>query len=391
MEYNIEFKSLATNNQKLKQSLNVLFLCSWYPSRVLPSNGDFIQRHAEAVALQHKVTVVHVITDDNLNERIEVSETKINEIRTLIAYFKPSKNPVIKFFRFIKAYKLLLKKVDYFDIMHVNKFYPVGLFAYWIKKRKNTPYIISEHHSLYHKPYCDKIGFIEKIVSKVIVKNASFICPVSEDLTIAIQKFGLKGHFYNVPNVVDIKRFRAKEKTEEVFTLLHVSSMVEIKNIDGILRVIKRLESKIDKFKFSLIGGNAEDFIKKAKKLDLNLTNILFKNQVSHKEIVTYFQKADVFLLFSLSENQPCVILESFSCGTPVISTNVGGVSENFPTDFGILIQSKNEDELLEAILKLYTDFKVASPKVMHEYVVNNFSKEQICKEFSELYFKSLK
>jgi len=44
--------------------LHVLFLASWYPSRILKSNGDFIQRHAEAVALQHKVSVIHVKSDN---------------------------------------------------------------------------------------------------------------------------------------------------------------------------------------------------------------------------------------------------------------------------------------------------------------------------------------
>lgn len=374
----------------MKQQLNVLFLCSWYPSRVLRTNGDFIQRHAEAVALQHKVTVVHVIADECVKGEIEFSDTKINEIRTLIAYFKPSKNPIIKMLRFIKAYKLLLKKTVNFDVMHVNKIYPAGLFAYWIKRRKKIPYIISEHHSLYHKPYCDKIGFVEKKVSKLIVKNANYTCPVSKNLTSSMQKFGLKGNYYNVPNVVDVNRFKAKTKKQETFTLLHVSSMVKLKNIDGMLRVVKQLESKIKNFKFLLIGGNAEDFIENAKSLNINLDNIVFKNQVSHHEIVSYFQKATAFLLFSDIENQPCVILESFSCGTPVISTNVGGVSEKFPTNFGILIQPKSEEELLQAILKLHSGFNMATPKEMHEYVVNNFSKEQICKEFGVLYLKAL-
>jgi len=47
----------------LKKKLHILFLSSWYPSHVSPSNGDFIQRHAEAIATKHNVTVIYVTTD----------------------------------------------------------------------------------------------------------------------------------------------------------------------------------------------------------------------------------------------------------------------------------------------------------------------------------------
>ena len=43
-----------------QKPLNILFLCSWYPNPDAPSNGIFIRRHAEALALKHKVTVLFV-------------------------------------------------------------------------------------------------------------------------------------------------------------------------------------------------------------------------------------------------------------------------------------------------------------------------------------------
>ena len=370
--------------------LHVLFLASWYPSRILKTNGDFIQRHAEAVSLKNKVSVIHVKSDNDLKQKIEIDDKEINGIRTIIAYVKTSKNPLIKWYRFIKAYQLLIKMVVSFDIVHVNKFYPGGFFAYLLKKKKNIPYIITEHHTQYHKPYSNKIGFIERLFSKIIIKNANYVCPVSDNLGDAMQDFGLKGNYFSVPNVVDVKRFlpKIKEK-DQVFNLLHISSMAEVKNINGLLNVIKKLETHIDNFHINIIGGNAEDYQQKAKELKINLQNIGFKNQVPHNKVIGYFQKAAVFILFSDVENLPCVILESFSCGTPVISTNVGGISEYFPNDFGILIQPRNEEELVKSILKLHKKEKPDVEK-MHNYVVNTFSNEHICNVFTTLYLKAL-
>ena len=110
----------------MKPKLNILFICSWYPSRVLKSNGDFIQRHAKAVVLQHNVTVIHVKTDKNTVNKIEITDHIINNVRTLIAYVKPSKNPILKISRFINAYKKLVQKAGSFDVIHVHKFYPAG-------------------------------------------------------------------------------------------------------------------------------------------------------------------------------------------------------------------------------------------------------------------------
>ncbi|HFS67391.1 MAG TPA: glycosyltransferase family 4 protein [Flavobacteriia bacterium] len=366
--------------------MRILFINSWYPNRILKQNGDFIQRHAEAVALKHQVTAIHVKSDKNSKEIIEINEENKNGLRTLIAYVKETNNPIIKSYRFLKAYFLLVKKAGDFELIHVNVLFPVGMIAYWLKKTKNIPYIISEHHSIYRSPFNKKIGFLQKFISKKIAKKASFIAPVSDNLSNAMQKLGLKGNYIKIPNVVDTKRFTPSTKKNEKFTILHVSSMVKIKNIDGILSVVKKIESSIPNFHFQMIGGNAEDFLAKANKLGISAKNITFKNQVSHQKIVDYFKRADVFILFSETENTPCVILESFSCGTPVITTNVGGIAENFPKDFGILIEKNDEKALEEAILKVYNGFKKASSDTMHNYINNHFSEDYICDAFTRLY-----
>jgi len=371
--------------------MHILFINSWYPNRVLKQNGDFIMRHAEAVALKHQVTAIHVKSDKNTKGTIEITDNNIKNVRTLIAYTKTTKNPLLKIIRFLKAYFLLVKKAGVFDIMHVNKIFPAGIIAYYIKKQKSIPYIISEHHSIYKKEFRKRIGFVQKTLTKLIAKNASYIVPVTDNLAMNMKEFGIKGNYKKVPNVVNTKKFIPKNKKNEIFTILHISSMVALKNIDGILRVIKKIETKIPDFHFQMIGGNASRFIKKAKELNIKESLYTFKNQVSHQEIIRYFQDANVFVLFSSSENLPCVILEAFSCGTPVIATNVGGIAEYFPKDFGILIDKQDEVALENAILKIYTDFKKATPDKMHRYVEKHFSEIEICNRFTSLYTDALK
>ncbi len=386
------FIFVSNNSKLLNKKLHILFLCGWYPSRILPTNGDFIQRHAEAVFLQHSVSVIHIITDPYLKKSIEIFTENIQGINTNIAYIKQTKNPIKKGYLFVKAFILLLKKTAPFDVVHLNEIFPFGIFSLYLKWFKKIPFIISEHWTDYKFPLSKKIGFLEKEISKIIVKNASFLCPVSFDLQKSLIDFGFKASYEIVENVVDTNKFYPTEIKNDVFTIVHISNMVDAqKNISGILRVIAKLYHQKIAFHFKMIGENATSFSSEVKKLGLENESIDFINHIPHSLLISHLQKANLLVLFSNYENLPCVILESFACGIPVISTNVGGIKEHFPINFGSLINAKDEIKL-EQEIKLFIENKktLAPKKEMNEYITTNFSNSVICEKFSSLYYKSL-
>ena len=374
----------------LKKKLHILFLCGWYPSKVLPTNGDFIMRHAKAVSTQHLVSVLHIISNNNIS-KTEIEIKKKPNFNTYIAYIKPSQNPFVKYYRFWIAYQDLLKEIGNFDIVHLHKLYPFGFFALHLKKRKQIPYIISEHWTGYHlKRKKRQLLSFEHLLSKKITTNAHSVCPVSEDLKNSMQQFGLKGKYQIVPNVVDTNVFKPASKIIENFTITHVSSLFDQhKNISGMLRVAKQLESEIGVFTWNFIGGKKDEFANLISELNFTKANIHFIDHTSHQKIADYLNASHIFVLFSNYENLPCVILEAFSCGIPVISTNVGGIKEYFPEEFGCLIDKKNEQQLLEKIVELYKTPKDQKSN-MHQYAIENFGEQRICNSFTELYMSAL-
>lgn len=79
-------------------------------------------------------------------------------------------------------------------------------------------------------------------------------------------------------------------------------------------------------WKFVILGDGEE------KK---HLTKLITKYQLRniallgfHKNIQDYYTSADLFVLSSLAEGTPNVVLEAMSCGCPVIATDVNGVRE---------------------------------------------------------------
>lgn len=377
----------------MQKKLSILFLCGWYPSRVLPTNGDFIERHAKAVANLHKVTVIHIITDPLLTKKEEITCSKSHNLTTYIAYVKPKSNALSKSISFFRTFKKIYSKIDVIDVVHLNEIYPFGIFSLYLKWKFKKPYLISEHWTGYHKPQSKNISWFQRKLSNYITKNAAFVCPVSEDLANSMKTIPLNGSYNKVPNVVDTNLFIPVQKTQKKFNIIHISNMINAhKNVEGILKVIAKLQSESIDFTFKLIGDNATQYLNFAKKIGINLNNIEFINQIPHKDVAKQLQNADLFLLFSNYENLPCVILESFSCGVPVISTNVGGIREYFPNNFGVLIPKNNQELLLQETLNIYYKKKIVADKSsMHDYVKNNFSERVICKEFTDLYTKALK
>lgn len=373
----------------MKKKLHILFLCGWYPSNVLPKNGDFIMRHAKTVSAMHTVSVLHIISKPRIS-KTEIEVEKDNDLHTYIAYIKPSKNPFFKLYRFWFAYQALLKEIGGFDIVHLNKLYPFGLLALHLKKIKKLPYIISEHWTGYHLKEKKSLPWLEQILSKKITANASFVCPVSSDLKNSMLKSGLRGNYQIIPNVVNTTLFKPILKTSKVFTITHISSLLDKhKNISGMLRVAKQLEDCIDSFQWNFIGGTEGQFKNLIKNLDFKKNQVCFIDHIDHKKVPGFLNASDVFILFSNYENLPCVILEAFSCGVSVIATKVGGIQEFFPNEFGFLIDKKNEQQLLDKIISLYKEPKNQQP-IMHQYAIDNFSSEKICDSFTKLYREAL-
>ena len=92
-----------------------------------------------------------------------------------------------------------------------------------------------------------------------------------------------------------------------------------------------------------------------------------------------------------MKDFKPCVILEAFACGVPVISTDVGGIRDYFPKNFGYLIRVKDEEALENSILKIYNREITPDRIQMHRYAEEQFGVITICNKFSELYLKSIK
>ena len=387
------------SNKKIK----VLFISSWFPTRNNTTKGNFVEKHIQAVSELCETAVLHVVADQQMKHEVEISLSKHGEILYLIIYFKPIElkipfiSGIIKLNKYIslyfKGYKIISKGFGKPDIIHGNILFPVGIIAYLFKKFKKIPYVFTEHWTGYTQDDQNHAGKIELIFSRIIARNAKMIMPVSEHLKNSMINIGLKADYKVIPNVVNTEIFKPDNENIKfgIKKILHISTLIdEQKNFTGILNVISRLKKVRSDFELEVItDGDSEQYIKKVNELGLQgIVN--FSGLKTAEEIAEIMKLSSFLLLFSNYENLPCVIVEAFAAGLPVISTDVGGIKEHLNDKNGLLIPKGDESALFEAINKMLDSHGKFNKHDIAEYAVENFSYFTIGSLYSAVYSNCL-
>jgi len=383
--------------------LNILFLASWYPNTESTQAGNFIQQHARSITNYANVCVVHVVAVSSITEYKITKEWNNGIYEVIIYYPKPNISfPIFSLYQkgkkqqqaYLKAYELAKNELGSFDLVHLNVIYPAGLFALHLNTKYKIPYILTEHWTAFSGNTNENFNSIEKYFIKKIASKACFICPVSENLKNKMITFGLRNNYKVIPNVVDTTVFKFNQLIERdsIVKILHVSNLKdEHKNITGILTAIKTLSLKRNDFIITIAGnGDIETFKRLSTEMSISEEVIRFEGEKSSKEVAELMRKNDCFLLFSNYENLPCVISESLVMGLPVISTNVGGISEMINEKNGILIEPNNQLDLITALNYIIDNIENFDKRIISEEAQQIYSYEKVGNQFIEIYNKVL-
>ncbi len=344
-------------------SLKILFLASWYPDKTKPLSGNFIQKHAMAVSKFCSVTVIYVSAFDQ-KEKFLLEDIRINNLSEIRVYYKKSMSG-LRFWRILKTYYMKMKayKMAFVhlmlknwmpDFVHVNVFFPAGLFAKKLKRKYGLHYIITEHWTKFLPSSSEKFSFQERLTLRYIFSGADIVCPVSENLKNEMMRMGLKNKYVVVPNVVDPLTFfpSIENQFSQPVRFLHISHLEDKhKNISGILRTFKNLSLQEIPFSLTIVGDrNLDKAIDLAYDLDIPENVIRFEGPKTEPEIAEIMRKHDVFVMFSHYENLPCVISEALMTGLPVIASSVGGIPEMINNSNGVLVAAEDENAFLQEL-----------------------------------------
>ncbi len=119
----------------------------------------------------------------------------------------------------------------------------------------------------------------------------------------------------------------------------------------------------------------------------LGLENVIkFHGYKDKKEIAEFMRNADLFVLPSEWENQPCVLIEALASGLPVVASEVGGIPEFINDSVGILVPPKDTQKLSAALDYMLDNFHRYDPEKIAAYARENFSYEAVANKLVNVY-----
>lgn len=381
---------------------NILFLTKWYPNKFDPQLGVFVKKHAKAVSEFCNVNVLFVCPDDTLTSTYETIVSNENGVDEIIVYYKKN-NSILKLiinpFRYLNANRLGIHEVQkglgVIDLIHVNVLNRPGLIALIIKKLKGIPFIITEHWTGYVSGRFENGGWLKKLLSKLIIKNADIVTTVSESLRKKMLELGLDNNYVVVPNIIesiaptDLLANPPKEQSNTKTKILTVADLVDPhKNISGIIKAIANISKQNPDIEYHIIGDGPDKSMLQslADSLQFDAKFIFFHGRQTNEYVYDFLKKIDFVVINSNYETFSVVAAEALVNGKPVVSTICGGPEEFINSDNGILIEPCNQRHLEDAIVKMISTYKNYDAQKLNQYITRKYNYQAIGKQFYDIY-----
>lgn len=195
---------------------------------------------------------------------------------------------------------------------------------------------------------------------KMIWKKAAFRSVCSQELETLARKADPGSQFLTIPNGVETDRFMPIERQKNPkVKILFIGRLIPRKGFHRVVRALPEVRKNTHvPFEVEVVGTGAHRSELDTLAEELQVSDVIrYVGMVPYDQLEKSYQYADIFVLTSLSEGMPSVILEAMGCGLPIIASDVGGNNEIVHEgENGYLIPGDDVDLLAQRILALVND-----------------------------------
>ena len=318
----------------------------------------------------------------------------------------PGRFSVIKF---IGALKNITLHFRHAPVAIIHSHFQVGSLAALILKRKlRVKALLRTAHLSPDREWGN--GSIAAICRLVFTK---FIFPLGFDLEVGVSQasvFALNRRLFArllnrralwIPNAISLSRFKSVRHqyirqelgiAPDELVVGSVGRLTEQKGYIYLVEAASKVISILPKAKFLIIGegplrGCLQEY---AEALGVSNSFILVGPR---EDLAPLYRAMDLFVLPSLWEGLPTVILESMACGVPVIATDIPGTRELVRQGHtGWLVEPKNSEALAEAIIYAlrHPEARDTIAQTAAESVIPSYSMEPIANQYQAIYLHLL-
>jgi len=188
-----------------------------------------------------------------------------------------------------------------------------------------------------------------------------------------------------IPNYIDTNVFQPILTNKFKKRILFIGSLNRFKNLENLIQSLNYIKD----FSLDIIGlGELKPFLSE-KIRNLNLQErVSFLGIYPNSELPRIINKYQIFILPSISEGNPKVLLEAMSCGLACIGSNISGITQIIKHKKNGYICDTDSDSIAKAIHRVSQD-STLSKKIgqnARNYIIKNHSLDLIVKKELELY-----
>ncbi len=331
---------------------------------------------------------------------VETTESGVTIYRVKCKRKNKEKSSFVEMLSFLcSAWKRAeqMEKENRYDKCLVFFGIPSGPVALHLKRKYGLPYVVRFGGG--DIPGAQKrFKYIYKVVSPVlraVWREADALIANSEGLKKRAQHFENRYEISVIENGVDDRFFCPPDGNKEqndTLKILFVSRLIEGKGLQFVIPKIKQVNEEVTKenkkgIRLLIVGdGPYRQTLENLTKEHGAEQIVSFEGRKNKDEVREYYRGADVFILPSLSEGMPNVVLEAMASGLPIVMTPCEG-SKELINGNGIVRKSA---DFCEALTKICTSAEQRKRMGVNSrtLVQERFQWEQIAKRYLALIVK---
>jgi glycosyltransferase involved in cell wall biosynthesis len=378
------------------ERLNVLMFPARYPSPARPYLAMFHREHVRATALYDDVAVLDGPREETpgLPRWYTVDEGVEDGVRVVRAAYRRSPVPntslLVHVAAAVAAARRLVRAGFRPHVVHAHMYF-VALAAVVLGRVLRVPVLVSEHAECFAGPM--PTGILREI--RFALRQADLILPDSGSLRRHMEAQGIRGRFHVVHNPVDAEVFHPGASTRRRDALprrlLFVGRLLPVKDVGTLLKAVASLRRRRRDFVLDVVGEGERRAEYEALARALGLEGVVaFLGGRPRQAVADLMRRSDVFVLSSVTENCPCVLVEALASGLPVVTTDVGGVREVVPEDMGLFVPAQAPDAFAEGIDRMLDTLDAYEPEALAASARGRFGLDVIGRDVDAQYRRLL-
>lgn len=255
-----------------------------------------------------------------------------------------------------------------YDIIHVHWPMPHALFG-WVARAACGARLVVTFYGVELRWVKSKMTWLRGFLARA-ARSADRVVAISEytaaeirelaDVPITVIPYGIG---LPTPGAERAERAGRADGARDSFTVLFVGRLVARKGVSTLLQAARRLPPAL-RIRVSIIGEGPERPALEAQIARDGLGGVVqLRGKVPSAELLQAYREAGVLVLPAVvdargdTEGLGVVLLEAMSCGTPVLASDIGGITDIVTHErTGLLVPPGDAAALATAVQRLATD-----------------------------------